>query len=213
MEKVNLKELEKKAYKSTFQDGLWDILFGGYLLGLAIGALAPLYPESFQDLFIPIWISTIWNIGILLLFIFGKKRITVPRMGFVKFGEKRKADRKKLAIINLIMVVITIVVVILTAIGAFQLQIEGYMVMLLIGMFFIAVPFSAVAFFLKFKRLYVIAIMGGLGFFFGELLSPFIGFFGDFIVFTAFGGIIIVAGLILFIKFLKKYPLPKEEMA
>ena len=25
---VNLKELEKKAFKSTFQDGLWDIQLG-----------------------------------------------------------------------------------------------------------------------------------------------------------------------------------------
>ena len=28
MKKMNLKELEKKAYRSVFQDGLWDVFVG-----------------------------------------------------------------------------------------------------------------------------------------------------------------------------------------
>ena len=35
---INLKELEKKAYTSTFQDGLLDIQFGILMLANAISA-------------------------------------------------------------------------------------------------------------------------------------------------------------------------------
>jgi len=36
---INLKELERKAWRSVFQDGLWDIFLGLLLLAMAIGAL------------------------------------------------------------------------------------------------------------------------------------------------------------------------------
>ena len=37
-EKMNLKEIEKKAYRFTYQDGIYDIMFGVLLL---LFALAP----------------------------------------------------------------------------------------------------------------------------------------------------------------------------
>jgi len=39
MTMFNLNEIEKKAYRSTFQDGIWDIFLGLVLLILALGAL------------------------------------------------------------------------------------------------------------------------------------------------------------------------------
>lgn len=212
---VDLKELEKKAWKSTFEDGLWDFLFGMYFLGMAIGSLAPLYSRSLQLLFVPIWVMSIWNIGGFLLFFFGKKRITIPRIGFVKYGPKRKANRKKLVISMVILVSITVTLVILTISGIFRnLQLEEYTIMLLIGLSFVAVPFSLFAYFMKFNRLYIIAVMGGTSLFLGKLLNPFVGKpFGDVIVFVSFGSVIILTGVILFIRFLRKYPLLKEEVA
>jgi len=49
---IDMKELEKKAWKSTFQDGLWDIMLGLVFFipavnGLIKGSdytLIPLYP-------------------------------------------------------------------------------------------------------------------------------------------------------------------------
>lgn len=37
--KIELKEIEKKAYKSVFQDGLWDIYFGILVLGWGLSAV------------------------------------------------------------------------------------------------------------------------------------------------------------------------------
>ncbi len=36
---INLKEIERKAYRSTFQDGLWDIFLGLAFLNFPILAL------------------------------------------------------------------------------------------------------------------------------------------------------------------------------
>ena len=38
-EKIDLKELERRAFRSTFQDGLWDIFLGLLLLNMGGGTL------------------------------------------------------------------------------------------------------------------------------------------------------------------------------
>jgi hypothetical protein len=56
-EKISLKEAEKKAFKTSFDDGLWDILIGSFFLEFAI---APLISASLGDfwssvVFLPFW--------------------------------------------------------------------------------------------------------------------------------------------------------------
>jgi len=112
-EKINLKEIEKKAYRFTFQDGIYDIMFGvllreliglGYILFLAIPAP--------------------------LLLTLGKKYITTPRIGIVKFGLKRQASYKKFVTISVILVILTVVLLILTITnifpGTFGSMLDGY---------------------------------------------------------------------------------------
>ena len=90
-ENINLKELEKKAFKSTFKDGLWDIQ-----LGFIILALTPLINNDY--LLIPYYAV------IIVLFMAAKKFVTVPRIGLVKFGKKRNKSMKKLRLILVISV-------------------------------------------------------------------------------------------------------------
>jgi len=40
---LDLKELEKKAWRSTFQDGLWDIYFGLLIFGMGIYTVGQLF--------------------------------------------------------------------------------------------------------------------------------------------------------------------------
>jgi hypothetical protein len=35
-ERLNLKQLERRAYRSTFQDGLWDLYLAGLMVCLGI---------------------------------------------------------------------------------------------------------------------------------------------------------------------------------
>ncbi len=78
-ENPNLKELEKKAYKSTFQDGLWDIQLGLIILGIALNAFIR------NDYFLIPYYAVI-----IVIFMAAKKFIIVPRIGLVKFGKERK---------------------------------------------------------------------------------------------------------------------------
>jgi hypothetical protein len=90
--RINLKELERKAWRSVFQDGLWDIYLGFLLLTMGMGPVLPSLDTS-----------VIWTLAMLLTFSVlawlafwaGKKFITTPRMGLVKFGPQRKAKLKK----------------------------------------------------------------------------------------------------------------------
>lgn len=204
-EQIDIKELEKKAWKSTFQDGLWDIYFGLILLSLGFSWLGSFFglPET-VDVLVTLFS---WDIGAMVLLILGKKYITQPRMGFVKFGPGRKKKKKQLAIFLGLNVSLTIMALIITMLGFLQqLFIPGFVLMLAIGLIFITLPFSTIAYFLQLNRLYLYALLGGFGLFFSELLYPITGSpINDFIIFGGVGLIITTTGLAIFIKFLNNY--------
>jgi len=208
---VALKELEKKAYKSTFEDGFWDIFWGMLIVGMSFGYLGSIIglPEPLNYFLIPL----IWYIIAFLIFFLGKRYITIPRMGFVKFGPKRKANKKKLIIFLSINVLINVIFLFLTFTDLFrQLQLEGFALNLIIGLFF-ALPLSIMAYLMQFDRLYLIAMLGGISFFFADLLNPYFGSPLDvFLAFSITGDIILIIGIVIFIRFLRKYPLLKEEV-
>jgi len=208
-EKVDLKELEKKVWISTFQDGFWDIYFGMIIMGMGLGPLGRFLglPETMGVL----TLVFSWDIGAGLIFILGKIFISRPRIGFVKFGQIRKKRNKLLAVFLGINVGLTIIIFIFTLMGMFQLSLPGYMVMLVIGLLFITTPFSFIAYFIQLKRVYLYALLGGFGLFFSELLEPiFDAPFNGILVFVPFGGMILVFGITILIHFLRKYPLTKK---
>jgi hypothetical protein len=78
---INLKQLEKKAYRSTFEDGLWDVYFGILVLGWGLSAFIKHQldvPKAFVFAMTPIF-------AFLALWV-GKTLVTIPRMGMVQFG-------------------------------------------------------------------------------------------------------------------------------
>ncbi|MFX1275267.1 MAG: hypothetical protein ACFFBP_16375 [Promethearchaeota archaeon] len=205
-EKINLKDLERKAWKSFFQDGLWDIYFGLILLGLAASQLLYLLPfPELINLFIVL--IPIYSIAMLILTL-GKKYITTPRIGKIKFGLKRKKIKKRLAIIILIQVGFTVSMVILTSLGLFYyLQINSLILMLIIGLLFLTFPIGILAFYWDYPRLYIYGLLGGMGFFIAELLHPIIGEPLNLILpYSCIATSIIIVGLVYFLKFLHKYP-------
>jgi hypothetical protein len=209
-ESIDLKSLEKKAYRSVFNDGLWDLFIGMLILNLG---LAPLFglifnlPE-FLSIIIP---SLIWTIIALVIFILGKKYITTPRVGYVKFGSKRKSKQLKLKIFLMIVFIVNVILFILPLTGVINYsQIQPLFINLLLGFGVFTVPFCVIAYFLDYTRLYFYAFSVGIGFFLTDLLVPITGPPLDtIIVFSIIGITITLIGLIYFIQFLKKYPLSK----
>lgn len=98
---IDLRALERKAYRSTFQDGLMDIALGLFLIGSAIAGLFR------RDKPVRLAITIIIVMIPLAIFLLGKRKITVPRMGFVKFGAERKARKRKSMIVILMAVIIS----------------------------------------------------------------------------------------------------------
>ena len=91
-EVLDLKSIEKKVYRSFFEDGFWDIFIGMLLLGFGLGWTRIIF-DIMEPLYILI-ISIIWTTITFLIYYLGKKFITLPRIGTVKFGQKRKARQK-----------------------------------------------------------------------------------------------------------------------
>ena len=78
---INLKQLERRAFKATFQDGLWDIFLGLLLLQMAFG------PFLYRLGWSPIWILIVMTLFVsivLLTFSAAKKHIIAPRLGLVQ---------------------------------------------------------------------------------------------------------------------------------
>ena len=207
---INLKQLEKRAWRATFQDGLWDIYLGLIFLGLGVGWIG-----DYIGLFYPFGtIILMFSIDIIAILVItlGKKYISTPRLGQVKFGEKRKKRKKWLMIFLLLNVVFSLIIFILTITSNLdQLFMPSLFTPLALGLMIITVPLSILTFFLQVPRLFVYALIGGFGFFLSELLYPLVGEPWDIIIsYGSIGGSILLIGLFIFIRFLQKYPLETE---
>lgn len=199
---INLEELEKKAYRSMFEDGLWDISLGLMFLG---GIFNPILAE----LGIPRPINSIITALVaILIFYFGKKHITIPRVGRVKFGPKRQAAQKKLRIAVIFFVIATWIVFLLSMTRAVNIRPDNtFSWILSIDLLLITVPLGVIAYFLDFDRLYVYAVLYGTAFPFAEFLHSIVGTPLDGIIaYGITGGIGVLTGLVYLIRFMRKYP-------
>ena len=202
-EDIDLKELEKQAYTSIFQDGLFDIFIGLLVIGWITNSLG-----DFFDTLVVMSILISYYTVICTLFILLKKFTSIPRMGRAKFGPTRKLNVKRFFIFSMINTSILVILLVLPYIGLFQgVLVEGFFFALIISTIFIWLPLSLIAFFIKFNRLYIYAIIGGMAFFISDILRDYVQYFLlSCIIFGISGGIIFVIGLRIFLKFLKKYP-------
>ncbi len=209
-EKIDLKEIEKKSWRSTLEDGILDIYFGILVLGIGMGmSLSPVLPNPF-DYFV-----TFIFIGIgLIFFLSAKKFITKPRLGVVKFGFKRKGRKlKTLIVLSINLIILLVLYIIRFTNPELSLEFPGYLDGLFLGLLFITAPVCFAAYFIQYPRFYFIGLLVGISFFLSDIFSIFIPEpFDTLIVFSLISGLIIIMGVLLLIKFIRKYPLHKEEI-
>jgi len=99
---INLKELERQAFRRTYADGLWEIYLGGMLASFA-GFGFTIFPGGFEMPFA--FVIYLLGIGLSgLIFWLGKKFITLPRIGMVHFGPRRQKQKRHLALALLVIV-------------------------------------------------------------------------------------------------------------
>jgi hypothetical protein len=212
MTTFNLTEIEKKAYRSTFQDGIWDIFLGLSLLVLAVGALLSNSGAS-QRLTMTILIAL--EAAVLLAFIAGKKRITVPRMGFVRFGPKRRRKIRKSRIVLLgsvgAGVVILLAALLIQGSAAGQSKLR-----LLLPAAWAAnavIVFGLLAYYLDCARLYAYGVLFALPVPFDMIVKEFVGVNLSPIAFAVPAIVMLIVGTGLLVSFLRDCPLPAKEVS
>ena len=196
----SLKDLERRAYRSTFQDGIYDIMFGIIFL---IFAWIPIL----EYLNVSRLIGYAFLIIPILLPFIGKRMITIPRMGLVEFGPKRKTRSRILLYVGLGVVLLTLpLFIIMLAQG-----ISGRMGWLLIAIF--AAPIFIIAVFsLDFPRLFIYSAFLLAGVVEAEFLVAYLGEpLNSIIAFGLPGAIILTIGTAMFVEFIRQYPLTKAE--
>jgi len=206
---INLKEVERKAWRSFYQDGLWDIFLGLVLLAMAISALLSDIGTS-EPLQCGIMIA-LEALAILALFV-GKRLITVPRMGRVKFGPKGRRRLSKVSVILAISVLVGLVFFLaapaITGSPSKGMTLEfilpaGWVVNCL-------VVFGLMAYFLDFSRLYLIGVLYALAVPLDIMQREFASIDLTFAAFGVPAAVILLMGAVVFIRFLRDYPLPTE---
>ena len=208
MNKISLKELERKAFRSVFQDGLWDIFIGLLLTQFVIALF--LSERGLGDFWSSAVLFPIYMIilaGVMLL----KKYVVAPRLGMVQFSKKRKSKFKKLILMTNIILVIGIIAgvffVDLSNLNIKWLAPATFSLILLIG-------FSVTAYLLDLTRFYVYGAMNSLAVAVGELLYQFAGasHHGFPVAFGVTSSIMIIVGIALLVNFLRKYPKPGGDL-
>lgn len=209
---LNLKEIERKAFRSTYQDGLWDIYFGLIVMCMSIFIFRPV--GGYRPLNI---LLAVGAFGLAYsLFWAGKKFITLPRMGQVRFGAARKQRKITMTIILSVVVLIQVGVLGLTVLGWANPQVGAMVKSILpagdmmdlavavIGSLFVGPSMILVAYFIEFERGYYIAVLMAVAVFLmiylNRPLYPIL-----------IGGLILVPGLVILVRFLRKYPLPSTD--
>jgi hypothetical protein len=205
--KINLKEIEKKAFRSTFQDGLWDIYLGILLINISI---LPWIVEVYLSVIEVAVFGIIVALISMIFFFGGKKLITVPRMGLIKFGTERKTKLKKVSAIMFLSVFVGTATFLL---AKYMTTIAGIPVPFLIFSANCLIVFGLGAYFMNFERLYIYGFFYAIPLPVGYLMMKNSYPVTNVILICSIPGItMVVYGCVLFFQFLHNYTKPTKEV-
>jgi len=202
---ASLNEVEKKTYMSYHQDGLIDIFVAVYVLLFGLGILLRtvtdfstwfVIPAIFPAVMVPIWMSA-------------KKRITMPRIGYVKFGVR---GANKLMAVFIGLMVAGLGTFMAFTFASTQWSWASMLRDLLIsnGMIIMGIGTAAIsglfAYTMGLKRLYAYGLLA-LALF---LTGHFITFPLEYVLLTI-GFVVLINGFVLLARFIRKSPLTQGD--
>jgi len=200
---VNLKEIERKVFRSYFKDGLWDIYGALMLLGFSLAMVT-----GWDYLML---VFAVLAVALLYL----RRYIVVPRLGQVKFSSDRQAKTKRSILIAVIIgtftALIGMVFFVLHSTNRMPIWLdiwmEDYFLAAFGGMIALLVAISA--YIVGVWRYYIYAGLTFMAFVLASILRP-----NDmeFIPILVAGGIILISGMVILTRFLGKYPKPSKEI-
>lgn len=197
-QKINLKEIERKAYTSYHQDGILEIAIAFTILIFAVVMLGDMP-----------WMGGMAGILAVSVYAGMKKLVTIPRIGYVKFPQQRS---QKIVALTLVLGIASMVAGLFafmqtTSSGTpdwLLFLIDNYM--LTIGVA-VAVLFLLGSYALKTKRISVYSLLTLVMFVGGHFLS-----FPLYYYLTVLGIIILASGFAMMIRFVNMYPKATQTM-
>ena len=201
----NLKEIERKAYMSYHQDGLLDIFASLYILGFGLGIFLDvildfgmgviIIPGGLIAVALPTWIAA-------------KRKITMPRIGYVNFGIR---GANKLTAIFVGMMVLGLGAFFAFTLVSVQSGARQWLDLIFEnGMLFVGFGSLAVCLLFGYtmgiKRLYAYGLLAATAL----VIGHFMGFVFAYIL-LALGTTVMVTGIIVLINFVRKYPLQGDK--
>jgi hypothetical protein len=200
----NLKEIERRAYMSYHQDGLLDIFAGLYILGFGLGAYMDVIWEFGFGTIMP----AILVAAVLPIWIAAKRKITMPRIGFVNFGIR---GATKITALFIGLMVAGLGAFSVFTLATFQggsrqwLDLIFQNGMIIVGVGSLAVC-SLFGYTMGLKRLYAYGLLALIVLVIGHFTSVFFAY-----ILMALGTLVMVTGVALLIGFVKKYPLKGDK--
>jgi len=189
---IDLKQIQRKVYMSYFQDGLWDILLGVFLVcwGLMV---------TFD--FVPV-MGGFWLVFYLL--VLGLKRwLVYPRAGYIKIPEARR-QQIRMVILGGVVFLAGVAMIPIFVIDSRPEWFSEYFMLMLGAMFTLIIVFLAGWW--RVNRWYAYAAMVLLAFMSHQWLDTELN-----LSFFVPGIIIAVYGLISLYLFLRRYPKKPSE--
>jgi hypothetical protein len=202
-EEINIKEAERKVFRSAFQDGLVEIMLGSFVLMFAVAPLLSHYLGDFWSsfVFLPFWAAVY---GLLWLV---RRHVVQPRMGEVDFGAWRRTRLKRFTVVMLVVCTLGLILGILSFIQFAAvpgwIHTARFSLVLLIG-------FSIAAYFLDYPALYLYGTLIALAPLVGEVLWTYfqVPHHGFPVVFGLAAAFLVLAGLVKLARFVRTHPLP-----
>jgi hypothetical protein len=191
--------LKRKVYLAYHQDGILDLVAGSVVLGFGTFMLTDNIAFLMAGWFV------------MMMYVFLKNRITIPRFGYVRIDSEKKALIRSWLSVGIGVLVLLLFFLLPIFLRASQTSPETealmrrYHMVPLSTMLF-GLPALVAAFFLGLKRFYLYALLAiGL---------PLLGALANietYIPIVTTGAVIIIFGTSLLVKFLRKYPLNAED--
>ena len=184
---IDTKKIQRKVYMTFFQDGLWDVVLGLFLLGWGFAILFDLG-----------WLPGATFIAFFWIAMGLKQKITYPRIGYAKPAEHRK-QKSRIVIAGAVTLLLGIMVLVVVVTGGMP-QFLRYYFELLFGTM-LAIVIGLIGYWWGIVRWDIYAGLVFILAVFNQRLG--LSFELSFVI---PGGVILLYGLIIFARFLRKYP-------
>ena len=214
MRELSLRNIERRSWRSTMGGGVIEIMFGIMMFGGAISYLV-------SDLGAPSAASTaslvVLHAAALALMLWMRKRYVLPRVGRAAFSANRMRRLRRMRVLLAVCVAATVTLVVLTVLagrtGVSLLGPVSAAPIVAVVAVIVLVPLGALAIFLDYPRFLLLGVLivaaeGALALFDRYGAPPF----DRTLVYGTIGLISLILGLISFLRFLRRVPLPDREV-